>query len=880
DSGTADSNAAAVRDAYKNFNGSRYTDLLLMLGDNAYDNGTDSEYQKAVFNMYPEVLRQTPLWPTLGNHDARSADSSSLSGVYYSLFHLPRNAEAGGVPSGTEAYYSFDYDNIHFICLDSMDTSRSKTGSMMTWLKNDLAANDKDWTIAFWHHPPYSKGSHNSDSETAMIQMRENALPILESYGVDLVLTGHSHSYERSYLLDGHYGKSSTLTSGMILDNGDGREDGDGAYFKTQLGPLPHDGAVYVVAGSSGKLRDGPLNHPAMVVSTITLGSVVLDISDGRLDAKFIDTSGKFRDYFTIEKGDDTLPPVIDSASAVNKNTVRVQFSEQMQSANANKVSSYTIDQGVSVEVAALASDGLSVTLTTSALSDGVTHTIKASNLKDLAGNVIVSGTQAKFTYTAPAPVWEGRVADGNHDSEETTSSGRISLTSDDLELAYLGSGAQTAAVCFTNVGIPQGVTITKAYVQFQADETDSSAVSMNMQGEFSGDAAPLTSASFDLSSRPRTNAKVGWKPDPWTAVGEAGPAQRTTDISPIIQEIVDNPNWAAGNAMAIMFDNVSGSTGKRTAESYNGSSGGAPLLHIEFAEGGSPAPANQPPTVTINEPAGGAAFVEGQSITFDEGESITFAGNASDPEDGDLTAKMSWVSDVDGVIGTGGTVTTSKLSAGTHRVTASATDSNGAESSSEVVVDVVAVGGGSPVEMIWEGRVKTGNDDAEEKLSTGRISVTSSDLEMAYISSPQISGVRFTNVEIPKGAKITKAYLQFKADETDTSSVTLRIRGENSANAAMFSTTSGDITRRAVTSASATWSPEAWTKTGEAGLPQRTSDIATVVQQLVNRSDWASGNAMVFLIDNPTGGSGKRTAESYNGDASGASLLHIHYVN
>jgi len=221
-----------VRDAYLNFTGSRHTDLWLMLGDNAYSDGTDSEYQTAVFdatNGYPTVLRKSVLWPTFGNHDGHSADSSSQSGPYYDIFTLPKSGEAGGVASGTEAYYSFNYANIHFVCLDSEESDRSPSGAMLTWLKADLAANTQQWLVAFWHAPPYSKGSHDSDSESELKEMRQYANPILESYGVDLVLSGHSHTYERSYLLDGHYGDSSTLTSSMIKDSGDGREDGSGA---------------------------------------------------------------------------------------------------------------------------------------------------------------------------------------------------------------------------------------------------------------------------------------------------------------------------------------------------------------------------------------------------------------------------------------------------------------------------------------------------------------------------------------------------------------------------------------------------------------------------------------------------------------------------
>ncbi len=149
DSGTADADAAAVRDAYIDFNAGAYTQAWLMLGDNAYSDGTDSEYQAAVFDMYPSLLRQAVLWPTLGNHDGRTASSATLSGPYYDIFTLPRFAEAGGLASGTEAYYSFDYANIHFICLDSYDSDLALNGPMLTWLQNDLAATTQNWIIAY-----------------------------------------------------------------------------------------------------------------------------------------------------------------------------------------------------------------------------------------------------------------------------------------------------------------------------------------------------------------------------------------------------------------------------------------------------------------------------------------------------------------------------------------------------------------------------------------------------------------------------------------------------------------------------------------------------------------------------------------------------------
>src|SRR5687768_4821100 len=116
DSGTANFQADAVRDAYQAFT-TRHTDLWLMLGDNAYESGLDEEYQAAVFETYPEMLRKSVLWPTIGNHDA---PNTIVDFPYLHIFSLPTLAQAGGVPSGTERYYSFDYGNIHFVCLDSM----------------------------------------------------------------------------------------------------------------------------------------------------------------------------------------------------------------------------------------------------------------------------------------------------------------------------------------------------------------------------------------------------------------------------------------------------------------------------------------------------------------------------------------------------------------------------------------------------------------------------------------------------------------------------------------------------------------------------------------------------------------------------------------
>jgi predicted phosphodiesterase len=299
DAGTANANAGRVRDAFYRFNKSSSTDLMIMLGDNAYEKGTDSNYQDAFFNVFAPSLYGTPVFSTIGNHDvARIGDST-----YFDIFTLPEDGSAGGVPSGTEAYYSFNYANIHFVSLDSELSNRSPGGAMYSWLMTDLEANTQDWTIVFFHQPPYSKGSRNSDArKTAMSDFRQHFTAVFELYGVDLVFSGHSHSYERSFPIRGHRGRSDTFLPSMKTDSGDGRRDGDGNYLNALHGT--EHGIIYTVAGSAGKARAAPLNHPVHFVAMSQLGSVVLDFDDDTLDVTFVSPNPKAIDYYTVVKND------------------------------------------------------------------------------------------------------------------------------------------------------------------------------------------------------------------------------------------------------------------------------------------------------------------------------------------------------------------------------------------------------------------------------------------------------------------------------------------------------------------------------------------------------------------------------------------------
>jgi hypothetical protein len=121
------------------------------------------------------------------------------------------------------------------------------------------------------------------------------------------VLVGHSHAYERSMLIDSHYGVSSTLTNAMKKNAGSGRPSGTGAYIKPLTGPRDHFGTVYTVTGSAGSADGGTLNHAAMYVSYNTGGTLNLDINGNTLNATYVEkgaTTGTFTtpDTFTIIK--------------------------------------------------------------------------------------------------------------------------------------------------------------------------------------------------------------------------------------------------------------------------------------------------------------------------------------------------------------------------------------------------------------------------------------------------------------------------------------------------------------------------------------------------------------------------------------------------
>ena len=312
---------ASVRDAFLKVHPARDFDFVAMLGDNAYDVGTDEQYQRGFFGPYRSILRSKVAWATQGNHDLTSQ-------AYYKVYSLPTRGESGGLPSGTERYYSFDHGNAHFISLNSEIREPEVRSAMVRWLRHDLTANNKPWIIAFWHHPPYSKGHHDSDdlkdSGGRMAWMRETIVPILDDAGVDIVFTGHSHSYERSKFISRYYSTASKFTEKYVVEGGTRSGFREGSYSKRSLSKTPYSGTVYVTSGNAGTVEHGPLDHPAMVVSEATLGSVFLRIDGNEAVATMVGADGETKDTFTIRKEPDRPRAVTDLSARLDATSCAV----------------------------------------------------------------------------------------------------------------------------------------------------------------------------------------------------------------------------------------------------------------------------------------------------------------------------------------------------------------------------------------------------------------------------------------------------------------------------------------------------------------------------------------------------------------------------
>ena len=261
DSGCDCSDQLAVRDTMLK----TPADFILHTGDMVYDTGAPQDFDPSFFAPYRDLIRRLVLWPCLGNHDVETAGGAPWRDV----FHTPANN-----PAGSEDYYSFDDGNAHVVVLDSNASTRPGS-AQYTFLDHDLAASTATWKLVAFHHTIYSSGGVHGSNLT----IRANLVPLFDAHGVDLVLMGHEHNYERTKPLRGNQVVSAGQGTTYITTGGGGQ-------------------ALYRVGSSSFTAHSESVHHFTR-----------LAVNDGSLLAQMIRTDGTIGDEVMLMKGGVPLPP-------------------------------------------------------------------------------------------------------------------------------------------------------------------------------------------------------------------------------------------------------------------------------------------------------------------------------------------------------------------------------------------------------------------------------------------------------------------------------------------------------------------------------------------------------------------------------------------
>jgi hypothetical protein len=235
--------------------------FLLHVGDIAYGNGNFDQFQQNYFNYYQNLMSRIPFFPTPGNHEYESTNA----GPYLAVHSLPTET----VPtSDWGKYYSFDWGNAHFVSIDSNDgltggsLGAAITGQsqMLDWLDRDLRSTRQFWRIVYFHHPPYAGGANYGDPNEPAT--RTYLVPILEQHGVQLVLNGHEHNYQRTF----------SVRNGNLVSDG--------------------TGTMYVTAGGGGAILYPCFQLSQTAFQKTTFHFLNVEVSGGLLTISAIDDNG------------------------------------------------------------------------------------------------------------------------------------------------------------------------------------------------------------------------------------------------------------------------------------------------------------------------------------------------------------------------------------------------------------------------------------------------------------------------------------------------------------------------------------------------------------------------------------------------------------
>jgi len=245
------------------------------------------------------LMAQVPVYPSIGNHDVRTEYAKPLLEQVY----LPANSA-----DGSEHFYSFQRGNCLFIALDS-NQDLSSASLQYAWLEDELQRNTSDWVICYFHHPMYSDSEHGDEVDGARNLLRANLAPLFEEYGVDIVLTGHDHSYQRSYPL--RQIRSPEICRGGGEQQVERRRFGFGDLILCAVdGHMEPDfldpGApIYVVTGGGGAALYRIFDSLRMASVAMRHHAVIVEIEGDELRMSAVGTAGAVFDSMSIRK---TIP--------------------------------------------------------------------------------------------------------------------------------------------------------------------------------------------------------------------------------------------------------------------------------------------------------------------------------------------------------------------------------------------------------------------------------------------------------------------------------------------------------------------------------------------------------------------------------------------
>lgn len=251
-------------------------DFIMHTGDHV-DAGDNANQWQWFFNTGAANLMKTVLMPTAGNHEESSEYAIDQNFV---LSNVPEQDRTTGV------YYSFDYNNAHFMVLNTNNLSESEglSEDQLEWLREDASASDAQWKIVALHKAPYSNGSHFDDDD--VIQLRKELSTLMPELGIDVVLQGHDHVYLRTGVMDNN---AVVETQTKTISYG-GRE------YTAKLDP---QGSIYVISGCSG-VKSYVTKDPSETDELFPRAEKLADATDPIFSAFQIDGDTLYFDAYTV----------------------------------------------------------------------------------------------------------------------------------------------------------------------------------------------------------------------------------------------------------------------------------------------------------------------------------------------------------------------------------------------------------------------------------------------------------------------------------------------------------------------------------------------------------------------------------------------------